>query len=413
MDKLRVFETFAGIGAQHKALERLLKKNLVNYEMVATSEWDIDAIICYDAIHHGNIKNLDALYKDMFKEISPYTILEGHTFSSDGKVPISNLARLSEAKLKRLAIAFTRNKNVGSIVEVDPINIPDHDILTYSFPCQDLSIASMGRGKGMSKEANSRSGLLWEIERILKGLKEQNRLPKYLLLENVTAMLNANNIDQYNLWLEELEKMGYKTNTFKFNALDFGVPQVRKRVFAVSVLGETNNITEDTILSYTKDLRITERTEYKKIDKFELSEILKNERNNFEKILDHGSKFIDECNMAQPNNTPSRIKMRMENHKLEDNKYTYVRTITTKQDRHPNAGMINYQSDKKDTTYRFLTPRECYMLMGFDSTDFDKVKVELLKEYTRKEKLYQQAGNSIVVNILESIFRGIWENEHR
>jgi DNA (cytosine-5)-methyltransferase 1 len=75
--------------------------------------------------------------------------------------------------------------------------------------------------------------------------------------------------------------------------------------------------------------------------------------------------------------------------------------------------MINYQSDKKDTTYRFLTPRECYMLMGFDSTDFDKVKVELLKEYTRKEKLYQQAGNSIVVNILESIFRGIWENEHR
>jgi DNA (cytosine-5)-methyltransferase 1 len=73
-------------------------------------------------------------------------------------------------------------------------------------------------------------------------------------------MLNANNIDQYNLWLEELEKMGYKTNTFKFNALDFGVPQVRKRVFAVSVLGETNNITEDTILSYTKDLRITERT---------------------------------------------------------------------------------------------------------------------------------------------------------
>jgi DNA (cytosine-5)-methyltransferase 1 len=413
MDKLRVFETFAGIGAQHKALERLLKKNLVNYEMVATSEWDIDAIICYDAIHHGNIKNLDALYKDMFKEISPYTILEGHTFSSDGKVPISNLARLSEAKLKRLAIAFTRNKNVGSIVEVDPINIPDHDILTYSFPCQDLSIASMGRGKGMSKEANSRSGLLWEIERILKGLKEQNRLPKYLLLENVTAMLNANNIDQYNLWLEELEKMGYKTNTFKFNALDFGVPQVRKRVFAVSVLGETNNITEDTILSYTKDLRITERTEYKKIDKFELSEILKNERNNFEKILDHGSKFIDECNMAQPNNTPSRIKMRMENHKLEDNKYTYVRTITTKQDRHPNAGMINYQSDKKDTTYRFLTPRECYMLMGFDSTDFDKVKVELLNEYTRKEKLYQQAGNSIVVNILESIFRGIWENEHR
>jgi DNA (cytosine-5)-methyltransferase 1 len=51
--------------------------------------------------------------------------------------------------------------------------------------------------------------------------------------------------------------------------------------------------------------------------------------------------------------------------------------------------------------------------MGFDSTDFDKVKVELLNEYTRKEKLYQQAGNSIVVNILESIFRGIWENEHR
>ncbi|MGL5020483.1 MAG: DNA (cytosine-5-)-methyltransferase [Mycoplasmatales bacterium] len=413
--KLRVFETFAGIGAQHKALERIG----IPYEVVATSEWDIDAIICYDAIHHDKINNLDKTYDELVgSPTSAYEFLSRFTFSSDGKVPICNIIKLSEKKAKRLCIAFVRNKNVGSIVDVDPINIPNHDILTYSFPCQDLSVASMGRGKGMGRDAKSRSGLLWEVERILLGLNEQKRLPKYLLLENVTAMLSEQNKPDFDMWVKELTKLGYSTKYYKLNALDFGVPQGRTRVFAISILNDKNTITQDMIESYTKDIRIIHNNELNKklrnneIDKKEYDAFKKNQRLHLENILKEGSKYKDELKLAQPNHTPSRIKMRLENHQLEDKKHTYTRTLTTKQDRHPNGGMIKYNNELKDTPFRFLTPRECYMLMGFDSSDFSKVKIEFNNEFTRKEKLYQQAGNSIVVNILESIFIAVWKNEN-
>lgn len=416
MEKLRVFETFAGIGAQQKSLSR----TNIPFEIVATSEWDIDAIICYDAIHHGYIEDLDKLYdKIIGNKISPYEFLSNHTFSLDGKAPISSLLRLNIDKAKRLSVAFVRNKNVGSIVEVDSKDIPDHDILTYSFPCQDLSVASMGRGKGMGRESKSRSGLLWEVERILLGLKKENRLPKYLLLENVTAMLSAANKPDYYTWVNELNKLGYSTNHYKLNALDFGVPQARIRIFAISVLKRDNTITQEEIESFTKELKIIHDIELNKklkseiIDKDEYNYIKSTQRLHLAKILKEGSSYIDETNLAQPNNTPSRISMRRENHNLDDLKHTYTRTLTTKQDRHPNGGMIKYCNELKNTPFRFLTPRECYMLMGFDSSDFNNVKLEFNDGFTKKEKMYQQAGNSIVVNILESIFKVIWEFEKR
>lgn len=73
MKKLRVFETFAGIGAQHKALERLKENKILNYEIVATSEWDIDAILAYDAIHTT-------------KQRKKLASIENYTFSRDGKL---------------------------------------------------------------------------------------------------------------------------------------------------------------------------------------------------------------------------------------------------------------------------------------------------------------------------------------
>ncbi len=91
---------------------------------------------------------------------------------------------------------------------------------------------------------------------------------------------------------------------------------------------------------------------------------------------------------------------------LESEKYQYTRTITTKQDRHPNAGTINLEDTILDrnlndnnnhkANYRFITPREAYLLMGFSNKDFENVK----KQAIRKEKMYQQAGNSIVVNAI-------------
>ncbi|AHF57684.1 putative cytosine-specific methyltransferase (truncated) [Spiroplasma eriocheiris CCTCC M 207170] len=108
---------------------------------------------------------------------------------------------------------------MGSIknIKANDLNF-DFDLLTYSFPCQDLSIANMGRAKGMKKGDNTRSGLLWEIQRILNELKELsiNRLPKYLLLENVPNMLNDKHIVDYNEWINYLnDELGYKTFTMQ------------------------------------------------------------------------------------------------------------------------------------------------------------------------------------------------------
>jgi DNA (cytosine-5)-methyltransferase 1 len=122
------------------------------------------------------------------------------TFSKDGKKPCSfdKLKKTNIQKLRRLVLANIRIKNLGSILDVKGKNKPPVcDLLTYSFPCQDLSIASMGRQKGMEKGSGTRSGLLWEIGRILKIYKKDNTMPKFLLLENVGNMISKKFKDSY------------------------------------------------------------------------------------------------------------------------------------------------------------------------------------------------------------------------
>lgn len=109
-------------------------------------------------------------------------------------------------------------------------------ILTYSFPCQDLSNA--GLMQGMEKGSGSRSGLLWEVERILLECKGLDCLPQVLVMENVPGVIGANNLEPFNQWLNALERMGY-TNYYKIlNASDYGIPQNRRRCFMVSILGQ-------------------------------------------------------------------------------------------------------------------------------------------------------------------------------
>ena len=110
-------------------------------------------------------------------------------------------------------------------------DIPDHDLFTYSFPCQDISVA--GRGLGLDKDSGTRSGLLWECQKVISVKR-----PKYLLLENVKNLVSKKHKHNFDLWLEWLEELGY-TNYWKvLNAKYFGIPQNRERVFVVSILGE-------------------------------------------------------------------------------------------------------------------------------------------------------------------------------
>lgn len=172
-----LFEAFAGIGSQIQAL-----KNIgINIKEHYISEIDKYAIASYEAIHGETI-------------------------------------------------------NYGSICGIE--EIPQVDLFTYSFPCQDISLA--GKGRGLSRESGTRSGLLWEVERILKHQFSINKLPKILLMENVKNLVGEKHREDYNEWLRELEKLGYKNYWEILNAKNYGIPQNRERVFCVSILGDYN-----------------------------------------------------------------------------------------------------------------------------------------------------------------------------
>lgn len=163
---LTVVETFSGIGSQAKAL-----KNIgIEHKIECTADWDINAIIAYDLIHNGkqNLKELDNMTKEDILEM-----LKTYTLSLNGKKPATfeTVRKLSMDVLKRVAYAIKRCNNLVSIVDVKGKDLPKQiDLLTYSFPCQDLSLAGNWHGNkgGIDRDAHNRSGMLWEIERILK-----------------------------------------------------------------------------------------------------------------------------------------------------------------------------------------------------------------------------------------------------
>ena len=168
---LRLIELFAGIGSQTQAL-----KNIgVPHKVVAISEIDKYAIQSYEAIH--------------------------------GKV-----------------------NNLGDIRAIEAL--PDADFWTYSFPCQDISVA----GKGAGIKEGTRSGLLFEVERLLIRAAEDGTLPKYLLLENVKNLVSKK--FKADRWLSFLSSLGYTNYWQILNAKDYGIPQNRERVFCVSIRGD-------------------------------------------------------------------------------------------------------------------------------------------------------------------------------
>lgn len=178
---IRLIELFAGIGAQAKALERLG----VVFEHHKAVEIDRFAMASYNAIHGTHFTTSDITQ-----------------------------------------------------VRAEDLEITDRDkycyIMTYSFPCQDLSLA--GNMAGMKKGSGTRSGLLWEVERILDECGQN--LPQVLLMENVVQVIGKRNIADFYDWRYKLESLGYSNYVDVLNAKDYGIPQNRNRCFMVSVLGE-------------------------------------------------------------------------------------------------------------------------------------------------------------------------------
>ena len=168
---LKVFEAFAGYGSQHLALKRLN----ADFEIVGISEIDAYALKAYEALH--------------------------------GEVPA----------------------NYGDISKIDWEQVPDFDLFTYSFPCQDISI--VGERKGFDEGSGTESSLLWECKKAIEAKK-----PRILLMENVKNLVGKKNKPNFDKWLQYLVSLGYKNYWGVLNARDFGIPQNRERVFCMSFL---------------------------------------------------------------------------------------------------------------------------------------------------------------------------------
>ena len=174
---LRVATAFSGYDSQKMALERLHKVFPdFCYELVAWSEIDENAITAHNAV-----------------------------FPED------------------------KDKNLGDISKIDWEKAPDFDLFTYSFPCQDIS--SSGKQRGFEEGAGTRSSLLWECKKAIEAKK-----PRFLMMENVKALVSAKFLPFLRQWQTWLHQQGYENFTQVLNASDYNVPQNRERVFMISIL---------------------------------------------------------------------------------------------------------------------------------------------------------------------------------
>ena len=207
---MKVLSLFSGIGAFEKALDNLG----VPYDLIAYCEIDKYASKSYAAIH-----------------------------------------------------GVDESLNLGDITKVDEKALPkDIDLITYGFPCQDISLA--GKQKGLFNEdgTQTRSGLFFEALRIIEATQ-----PRVAIAENVKNLTSKKFAEQFKIVLESLEAAGYANYYQVLNAKDFGVPQNRERVFIVSIRKDIDTGFFQFPVGFPLKLRLKDMLEAEVDEKFYLS----------------------------------------------------------------------------------------------------------------------------------------------
>lgn len=330
--------------------------------------------------------------------------------------------------------------NLLDVTKVDVSKLPKNiDLLTYGFPCQDISNAGMMKGLVNEDGSLTRSGLFFEALRIIEGTK-----PKVAIAENVKMLTSKKFATEFRIVLESLKQAGYNNYWTVLNAKNYGIPQNRERVFIVSIRKDVDtgsfsfptafpltvrlkDIVEDVVdeqyfvkKELTRKLVINSDVSEPQVLRLVRSEHGKQIRKQYES----GEVVEPWCNMKQLeprtdgiSNTVSTV--------LKDN-YLLVREATKSgyaearvgdsiNFEHPNSktrrGRVGKQVAQTLTTspqqgivleglrIRYFTPRECFRLMGFSDDTFDKAA-----SVASERQLYRQAGNSIVVDVLEELF---------
>ena len=239
---IRLIELFSGIGAQAKALENLG----ADFEHWKTCDWAVPSIHAYAAIHHFHLPGSNSDIESLDRQTRKF-IVSGVSSNYNSPLSEQQLSKKSDEWINDLIRSINATNNLINIMDVhsDDLEIRDLDkytyVMTYSFPCQDLSLAGHKKGMSVSQAVGgTRSGLLWEVERILDECAHDNCLPQVLIMENVPEVVGVKNIKDFQKWRAKLESLGYSNYCEILNAKNYGIPQNRRRCFMVSVLGEYN-----------------------------------------------------------------------------------------------------------------------------------------------------------------------------
>lgn len=340
---LKVLELFAGIGACSKALERLG----IEHEIVDAVEIDKYAIKSFNAVHGTNFDVQDITRWD---------------------------------------------KNIGV------------DLVMHGSPCQDFSLA--GKQAGGDLGSGTRSSLMYETIRIVGKLR-----PKFVIWENVKNVLSKTHKHNFDRYIETMEALGYSSFYKVLDAKDYGVPQHRERVFTISILGggEYEFPEKEELKIRLKDILEEEVDE-----KYYLSDVqvnrIKTTTYNVGKTRIQEKEYCDTL-CARDWKDPKCVQVAELDIKGQDCiKRVYSDegispTLTSMEggNRQPKIEVIGNHETVTATNYNYrirkLTPKECWRLMGFDDEDFEKAQAAGMSN----TQLYKQAGNSIVVNVLEKI----------
>lgn len=318
--------------------------------------------------------------------------------------------------------------NLGDITQVDIESLPtDVDLITSGSPCQSFSVA--GKQRGGVKGSGTRSSLLWNHVEIVRHCK-----PKFVIWENVKNVLSKKHKPVFDAYVDEMKNMGYNSYYQVLNAKNYGIPQNRERIYVISVREDIDNNPNYTgHIDHNKyydrfdkslfpepfdnGLRLRDFLEDEVEEKYYLSDkmisgFLKHNENHEAKGTGfkwkprdvNGTATCSRVNaaLAPTDNTIKCEQIGDLNHYKNDQMNRVYSdngsspTITTKTGGGREVKILSDLSPR----IRKLTPKECYRLMGFGDEDFEKAKA-----VNSNSQLYKQAGNSIVVNVLEEIYK--------
>jgi DNA (cytosine-5)-methyltransferase 1 len=354
MGNIKILELFAGIGACSVALKRLG----IDADIVDAVEIDKYAMASFNAIHGTNFE-------------------------------------------------------VQDIKEWDK-DIKDVDLITHGSPCQDFSVA--GKQAGGDLGSGTRSSLMYETIRIVGKIR-----PKYVLWENVKNLLSAKHKHNFDAYIETMNILGYNSYYQVLNAKDYGIPQNRERVYTISIRKDIDKGNFKFPEKEELKLRLKDVLEDEVDEKYYLSD------KTIKTLLKYNENYkptgLSPTLMTElANSTGKNVysKLLREIYVAEAPKCIQIGTLDIKghdsiKRVYDNKGLSPTLTDmqggnrqpKIEENYRIrkLTPKECWRLMGFADNDFEKAA----KVPTSNTQLYKQAGNSIVVNVLEKIFKNLLE----